>query len=168
MSGVGITTERTAELSWAFFLLGTLHLSPSFTYLFSAPLRLPPPSLPPSLPLYCFFQSRIPPLFPPLPLACPPTQSVLQLYRSGRGCSDPRRRSSESWVVATPYLLSRLASLLPRRFPFIWQTVYIFHRLEILFARSAAKLSRFEIFMNGSLRGLTHGPSGGRTRKVRP
>lgn len=28
--------------------------------------------------------------------------------------------------------------------------VYIFHRLEILFARSAAKLSRFEIFMNGS------------------
>lgn len=28
--------------------------------------------------------------------------------------------------------------------------VHIFHRLEILFARSAAKLSRFEIFMNGS------------------
>lgn len=87
--------------------------------------------------------------------------SIAQLYRSGRGCSDPRRRSSEPWVVATPYLLSRPPSPLYPPFPFIWRTVYIFHRLEILFARSAAKLSRFEIFMNGSLwEGLTHGPSG--------
>lgn len=37
--------------------------------------------------------------------------------------------------------------------------VYIFHRLEILFARSAAKLSRFEIFMNGSGRAGTAGPA---------
>lgn len=95
--------ERSLSLS--------LHLSPSFTYLFFFS------SLSPSFSCRCFFQSRIPPLFPPLPLAFPPTRSVLQLYRSGRGCSDPRRRSSESWVVATPYLLSRLASLLPRCSP---------------------------------------------------
>lgn len=43
---------------------------------------------------------------------------VLQLYRSGRGCSDPRRRSSESWVVATSYLLSfPFSPLLPHRSP---------------------------------------------------
>lgn len=43
-----------------------------------------------------------------------------------------------SWLRAVSSLLSP---------PF---AVHIFHRLEILFARSAAKLSRFEIFMNGS------------------
>lgn len=42
--------------------------------------------------------------------------------------------------------LGRIFSRSPRR----GGAVYIFHRLEILFARSAAKLSRFEIFMNGS------------------
>lgn len=56
--------------------------------------------------------------------------------------SDPRRRSSGPWVVAVPYLFSPMA------------TVCVFHRLEILFAFRAAKLSRFEIFMNGSVRTL--------------
>lgn len=55
-----------------------------------------------------------------------------------------RRRPSrrQTWVMTVPYLLSLMAS------------VCVFHRLEILFAYSAAKLSRFEIFMNGSLLGL--------------
>lgn len=72
---------------------------------------------------------------------------LVRPFSSG-GCSDPRRRSSDSWVVPGPYLLSRS--------PFV-RPVYIFHRLEILFARSAAKLSRFEIFMNGS--GTSAGPA---------
>lgn len=115
--------------------------------------------------LGCFF--RIPPLFPPVPLTCL-LPGPLQLYRSGRGCSDPRRRSSESLVVATPYLLSHPSTPLHRPFSFIWQTVYIFHRLEILFARTAAKLSRFEIFMNGSLRGSRMVPPAVEQRGVRP
>lgn len=65
------------------------------------------------------------------------------LARRRRGCSDPRRRSSDSWVVAS----GRIFSPVPPPFA---RPVHIFHRLEILFARSAAKLSRFEIFMNGS------------------
>lgn len=48
-----------------------------------------------------------------------------------------KRFVGRGWAVSS--LLSPLA-----------RPVYIFHRLEILFARSAAKLSRFEIFMNGS------------------
>jgi len=66
---------------------------------------------------------------------------------------------------ATPYLSP--SRLVPRPlYPFIWQTVYIFHRLEILFARSVAKLSRFEIFMNGSPGGpAITVPPAGRTKE---
>lgn len=77
---------------------------------------------------------------------------------------DGDQASRGSWLRRI-FSLIPLPLSSPRPFSFIWQTVYIFHRLEILFARSVAKLSRFEIFMNGSLRGLTHGPSGGRTKR---
>lgn len=138
---------------------------PSLSFLYiSHPFSLTLPSSF-SRSLGCFF--HIPPLFPPVPLTCL-LPGPLQLYRSGRGCSDPRRRSSESWVVATPYLLSHPCTPLYRPFSFIWQTVYIFHRLEILFARTAAKLSRFEIFMNGSLRGSRMVPPAVEQRGVRP
>lgn len=73
--------------------------SPSLSFLYTSH----PLSLFRSLSFGCFF--HIPLLFSPLPLTCL-LSGPLQLYRSGRGCSDPRRRSSESWVVATPYLLS--------------------------------------------------------------
>lgn len=123
------------ELSWAFFLLGALHPSHFFTYLsFSLSLCLP-----------FLSESRIPLLFPSLPLTWllsgPPTLSFWQRLQWPE--------TAIKRAVGRGYAVSPLVPLRPL-FPSIWQTVYIFHRLEILFARSVAKLSRFEIFMNGS------------------
>jgi len=74
------------------------HLSfRSFTYLFHLSLSL-------SLSL-CRFSRRVAFHLYSLPFQRA-SYPIAQLYRSGRGCSDPRRRSSEPWVVATPYLLS--------------------------------------------------------------
>lgn len=83
--------------------------------------------------------------FPPSsPFSIPPTRpSDSVVLAEAAVTQDGDQASRGSW----------LRRISPRPTPplsSIWRTVCIFHRLEILFARSAAKLSRFEIFMNGS------------------
>lgn len=96
------------------------------------------------------YRGHFSPLFPFMahPRHFPPRNSLSSILSlssfASSGSSDPRRRSSGPWVVAVPYLFSPMA------------TVCVFHRLEILFACRAAKLSRFEIFMNGSVHATTN------------
>lgn len=135
------------------------HLSfRSFTYLFHLSL---------SLSLFAVSLAESHSTSIPFPSNVPPTRSSNSIVLAEVAVTrDGDQANRGSWLRRISSLVPHPLAPLPP-FPFIWRTVYIFHRLEILFARSAAKLSRFEIFMNGSLReGLTHGPSGGRTKRI--
>lgn len=92
----------------------------------------------------------------------PPTRSSSSVVLAEAAVTrDGDQASRGSW-------LRRISSRPTSPLSSIWRTVYIFHRLEILFARSAAKLSRFEIFMNGSVRGSRAVPPAIEQREFRP